>query len=93
MSQPLFGHDRKDALSSENGEYRLHQDIFEGRKTRFVSRVMYDGTNYSGFQLQSNGQPTVQVRDLSGSIVAASVRFAATSCDFEMESDARVDLE
>lgn len=60
MSQPLFGHDRKDALSSENGEYRLHQDIFEGRKTRFVSRVMYDGTNYSGFQLQSNGQPTVQ---------------------------------
>lgn len=53
---------RKDARFDEEGEYRVHQELLEGKTTRFVSRVMYDGTNYRGFQLQNNGQPTVQVR-------------------------------
>lgn len=53
---------RREARFDEEGEYRVYQELLEGRKTRFVSRVMYDGTNYKGFQLQNNGQPTVQVR-------------------------------
>lgn len=59
-SEVLVGQARRDALFSEGGEYRVHQDILEGKKTRYVSRVMYDGTNYNGFQLQRNGQPTIQ---------------------------------
>lgn len=54
---------RKDARFDEEGEYRVYQELLEGKTTRFVSRVMYDGTNYRGFQLQNNGQPTVQVRN------------------------------
>lgn len=53
--------DRFDAA----GEYRVYKELLEGKKTRFVSRVMYDGTNYQGFQLQSNGRPTVQVRSVT----------------------------
>lgn len=59
-SGALVGQARRDALFSEEGEYRVHRDILEGKKTRYVSRVMYDGTNYNGFQLQRNGQPTIQ---------------------------------
>lgn len=83
MTQLLFGHDRKNALSNEDGEYRLHEDIFDGRMTRFVSRVMYDGTNYSGFQLQNNGQLTVQVTELSGNVVTPRLKIVVTSCDFK----------
>lgn len=54
---------RNRARFDENGEYRVYQELLEGKKTRFVSRVMYDGTNYHGFQLQVNGQRTVQVRE------------------------------
>lgn len=53
---------RNNVRFDENGEYRVYQELLEGKKTRFVSRVMYDGTNYHGFQLQINGRRTVQVR-------------------------------
>lgn len=53
---------RREARFDEEGEYRVFRELLEGKKTRFVSRVMYDGTNYKGFQLQGNGLPTVQVR-------------------------------
>lgn len=52
---------RREARFDEEGEYRVFRELLEGKKTRFVSRVMYDGTNYKGFQLQGNGLPTVQV--------------------------------
>lgn len=52
---------RRLARFDEEGEYRVFRELHEGKKTRFVSRVSYDGTNYKGFQLQS-GLPTVQVR-------------------------------
>lgn len=52
---------RRLARFDEEGEYRVFRELLEGEKTRFVSRVSYDGTNYRGFQLQS-GLPTVQVR-------------------------------
>ncbi|CAM9946793.1 unnamed protein product [Ectocarpus sp. 6 AP-2014] len=51
---------RREARFDEEGEYRVFRELLEGKKTRFVSRVMYDGTNYKGFQLQGNGLPTVQ---------------------------------
>lgn len=57
----LVGKARRDTILTEEGHYRVHQDIQDGSKMRFVSRVMYDGTNYNGFQLQQNGQPTIQV--------------------------------
>lgn len=60
---------RRDARFDEEGEYRVYQELLEGKTTRFVSRVMYDGTNYRGFQLQNNGQPTVQVRKAATRIV------------------------
>lgn len=60
---------RNRARFDENGEYRVYQELLEGKKTRFVSRVMYDGTNYHGFQLQIKGQRTVQVRELGGQVV------------------------
>ena len=53
---------RRRARFDEGGEYRVYQELLEGKKTRFVSRVMYDGTSYHGFQLQSSGRPTIQVR-------------------------------
>lgn len=52
---------RRLARFDEEGEYRVFRELLEGKRTRFVSRVSYDGTNYKGFQLQS-GLPTVQVR-------------------------------
>lgn len=52
---------RREVRFDEEGEYRVFRELLEGKKTRFVSRVMYDGTNYRGFQLQPNGRPTVQV--------------------------------
>lgn len=52
---------RKNARFDTEGEYRVYRQLLEGTMTRFVSRVMYDGTNYRGFQLQANGKPTVQV--------------------------------
>lgn len=61
-ARSLLAKARKDARFDEEGEYRVYQELLEGKTTRFVSRVMYDGTNYRGFQLQNNGQPTVQVR-------------------------------
>lgn len=60
-TRALVGKARRDAISGNQGEYRINQDILEGKRTRFVSRVMYDGTNYSGSQLQQNGEPTIQV--------------------------------
>lgn len=71
---------RKDARFDEEGEYRVYQELLEGKTTRFVSRVMYDGTNYRGFQLQNNGQPTVQVRKAIPGGVPMSDGFA--SCPF-----------
>ena len=53
---------RREARFDEEGEYRVFRELLEGKKTRFVSRVMYDGTNYKGFQVQNSGLPTVQVR-------------------------------
>lgn len=52
---------RRLARFDEEGEYRVFRELLEGKKTRFVSRVSYDGTKFNGFQLQ-NGLPTVQVR-------------------------------
>lgn len=60
-TRSLLAKARRDARYDEDGEYRVYQELLEGKTTRFVSRVMYDGTNYRGFQLQNNGQPTVQV--------------------------------
>lgn len=60
-TKSLLAKARRDARFDEEGEYRVYQELLEGKTTRFVSRVMYDGTNYRGFQLQNNGQPTVQV--------------------------------
>lgn len=57
---------RREARFDEEGEYRVFRELLEGKKTRFVSRVMYDGTNYKGFQLQGNGLPTVQVHYARG---------------------------
>lgn len=51
---------RKDAMFNEEGESREYQELLKKTKTRFASRVKYDGTRYRGFQLQ-NGLPTVQV--------------------------------
>lgn len=53
---------RRLARFDEEGEYRVFRELLEGEKTRFVSRVSYDGTNYTGFQLQK-GLPTVQVSE------------------------------
>lgn len=64
MSERSLAEARKEARFDEEGEYRVFRELLEGKKTRFVSRVMYDGTNYKGFQLQTNGLPTVQVRYL-----------------------------
>lgn len=62
QQQQSWARVRREAQFNEEGEYRVYRDLLDGRKTRFVSRVMYDGTNYRGFQLQNNGQPTIQVR-------------------------------
>lgn len=62
MSERSLAEARRKARFDEGGEYRVFRELLEGTKTRFVSRVMYDGTNYKGFQLQTNGLPTVQVR-------------------------------
>lgn len=59
---------RREARFDEEGEYRVFRELLEGKKTRYVSRVMYDGTNYKGFQLQNNGLPTVQVGARGGSL-------------------------
>lgn len=73
---------RREAQFDEVGEYRVYQDLLDGRKTRYVSRVMYDGTNYRGFQLQNNGQPTVQVRNRPVNHASRNrpSRLAVTSC-------------
>ena len=60
-SESTLAKARRLARFDEEGEYRVFRELLEGEKTRFVSRVSYDGTNYKGFQLQS-GLPTVQVR-------------------------------
>ncbi|CAM9413607.1 unnamed protein product [Scytosiphon promiscuus] len=60
MNDRSLAEARKQARFDEEGEYRVFRELLEGKKTRFVSRVMYDGTNYKGFQLQTNGLPTVQ---------------------------------
>lgn len=60
-SESAMAKARRLARFDEEGEYRVFRELLEGKKTRFVSRVSYDGTNYKGFQLQS-GLPTVQVR-------------------------------
>lgn len=80
--QTSWGKARREAQFDEAGEYRVYQDLLDGRKTRYVSRVMYDGTNYSGFQLQNNGQPTVQVRNgpLNDASRNRPSRLAVTSC-------------
>lgn len=62
-SEETLAKARREARFDKEGEYRVFRELLEGKKTRFVSRVMYDGTNYKGFQLQNNGLPTVQVRN------------------------------
>ncbi|CAM9154607.1 unnamed protein product [Choristocarpus tenellus] len=57
---PVTGQERREARLDEDGLCRINRDLREGTKTRYVTRVMYDGTHFQGYQLQPGGRRTVQ---------------------------------